>query len=255
MKARFAAVAVALAFTGLGTAPLFSGEAAAPTVTPAATAVSDAPLSPSAQAPEAFAAGAEALDAQLGVLDGGVLTQALRGLARKGAPLRLLLDPAQRGTRREGQALAQLSPSAQVRWLEGAGQPLRRLLSPVGQLVWRAGEDAARADGGLAKARERFEHAWAAAKKRLPESQRLEDELRGLPDPREGVPHLSRRRDAVDRSAPGDAEPEPEAEQSPQPTAAPTPREGEAVDLAPATPTAEVKTEEKAQEDAEHPRP
>lgn len=237
MNRRFAALALALAFIGLGAGPLF----------PAASAA----LSPTAQAPESFAAEAASLDALLGRLDGGALTQALRALALKGAPLRLLLDPAQAETRREGLALSRLTPSAQVRWLEGAGKPLRRLLSPAGQLLWRPGNDASRADDGLARARKRFEREWQGAALSLPEGQRLEDELHGLPDPRVGVPHLSRRRDAVDRSP---AEDSPDAEPAPL---SPTPSaEMTAAPISGAAQTEVTKDQESSKaDDADHPRP
>lgn len=160
------------------------------------------PLSPAA-APSAedFVAGsAEGLDAVLSLLDGGALTQALRKLARSGAPLRLILDPAHAESRREGAALAALTPSAQLRWAEGAGQPLRRLIGRQGsQLVWRAGKAPSRADGAHGLAQGRFEAAWQAATAELPAGLRLEDELKRLPDPSEDQPHFIRRREAAAR--------------------------------------------------------
>jgi hypothetical protein len=182
--------------------------AAALLLAPALRGAEAALLSPSAQSREDFvAASASGLDASLSLLDGGPLTHALHALALSGTAMRLLLDPAQADTRREGAALAQLTPTAQVRWLPRAGSPMRRLLRPDAQLLWRGGAEPSRADGALSAARQRFDADWARAAQSLPEAQRLEDELKRLPDPSEGTPHLSRRKDAVDRSK-DDADPE-----------------------------------------------
>lgn len=178
MKAAFLALALVLA-AGLG-------------------AAEPAPLSPTAApGPEAFLPECgDGLDAELSYLDGGTLTQALRALAQTGAPLRLLLDPTTVETRREGAALARLTPSTQVHWLEGAGKPLRRLVGRHGQWAWRAGQSGSRADGARDLAAQRFEAAWAAAAAALPEGLALEDELSGMPDPSEGQPRIIRRKEA-----------------------------------------------------------
>jgi hypothetical protein len=162
-------------------------------------------LSPSARAesPEAFIAAAVArLDAELGLLDGGSLTGALKDQAASGRPLRLLLDPGNPETRREGSALAALSPSVQVRWMESAGRPHRRLLvDGARQMLWRPGGDATRADAAVEVALQRFEAAWAAAMTSLPSHLRLEDQLQSLPDPREQTPHIIRRKDSATKEA------------------------------------------------------
>lgn len=161
-------------------------------------AAEPAPLSPTAApGPEAFVAECgEGLDAELSYLDGGTLTQALRALALKGAPLRLLLDPATIETRREGSALAGLTPTTQVHWQDRAGKPLRRLIGRHGQWAWRAGLGGSRADGARDLAAQRFEAAWTVASPGLPEGLALEDELRGMPDPSEDQPRIIRRREA-----------------------------------------------------------
>lgn len=159
-------------------------------------------LSPSAQElPEAYVARCSVgLDAELGLLDGGTLTQALRGLVAQGVTVRLLLDPASLDTRREGQALAALSASAQVRWSPKAGRPIRRLIgAQQEQMLWRSGAGPSRADGAWRAAESRFEAEWAKATPDLPEALRLEDELKRLPDPTEDQPHFIRRKDAAAR--------------------------------------------------------
>lgn len=154
-------------------------------------------LSPAAKTPEDFSASVRGLDAELGLLDGGSLTQALRKLAGEGRPLRLLLDPSSAATRREGAALAALTPSTQVRWKKGAGRPLRRLLShDGGLLVWKAWAPPERADGVRPQALQRFEQDWVLASSELPEDLNLEDELKRLPDPSVNEPHIIRRREA-----------------------------------------------------------
>jgi hypothetical protein len=147
--------------------------------------------------PEAFIAAAEqGLAAELGLLDGGSLTRALRRAALQGRPVRLLLDPGALETRREGVDLAALTPTVQVRWMERAGSPLRRLIGRDGkQLLWRAVAPAQRADAAHAVAIKRFEDAWAAAAEALTEEQGLEVELKRLPDPSETEPHFIRRRE------------------------------------------------------------
>lgn len=154
-------------------------------------------VSATVESAEAFALSQSAgLDADLSLLDGGSLTQALRSLALQGVPLRAILDPTLSDTRREGSALGALTPTAQVRWLVGAGKPLRRLIGREKQLLWRPGADPSRADGAREAALQRFEAAWTAAAAGLPEALSLEDELQKLPDPSEAQPRIIRRREA-----------------------------------------------------------
>jgi hypothetical protein len=152
-----------------------------------------------AETPEGFLGSVSAgLDGELGLLDGGELTQALQQLAREGRGLRLLLDPKVISTREAGQALAGLSPTVQVRWLPGAGNPRRRLLADGARhLHWKAGEAPWRADGAFGVALARFETAWQKAQLDLPDEQKLADELLRLPDPSEKAPHFKARREGV----------------------------------------------------------
>lgn len=144
----------------------------------------------------------QGLDAELGLLDGGTLTQALRRLAAQGTPLRLLLDPDAMETRREGESLLALTPSTQIRWSGKAAHPFRRLLGAQHeQLLWKAGTEPSRADGAWGIALKRFELDWAAATPDLPEALRLEDELHRLPDPTESQPHFIRRKEGASKEA------------------------------------------------------
>lgn len=174
----------------------------APTTT-ATASVTPAVNATAAESSEAYAARCSGgLDAELGLLDGGTLTQALRRLALQGAPLRVLLDPSALETRREGEALLALTPSVQVRWSGKAAHPFRRLLgAQKEQLLWKAGSEPSRADAVWDFASKRFEAAWAAATPDLPEALRLEDELRRLPDPTESQPHFIRRKEGASREA------------------------------------------------------
>jgi hypothetical protein len=97
--------------------------------------------------------------AELGILDGGPLSQALSQAAARGVHLRLLLDPADLGTRQEGRALQRsfqsLSPGAEarveLRWRAAAGSPQRRLLADGAQLMrWLPGGLVQRDDGAAA---------------------------------------------------------------------------------------------------------
>lgn len=169
-----------------------------PSPTAAVSPVAAAAVAPIS--PASFAAAAVLkVDGELALLDGGPLSLALAQTAREGRQLRLLLDPEQRSTRLQGLALAGLSATAQVRWKPRAGKRQRRLLADgVRLLTWSAGYSAeATADPGLlALAQQRFERLWSGAQLQLPESQRLDDALKALPDPTESDPHFIRRREA-----------------------------------------------------------
>ena len=143
--------------------------------------------------------------AELGVLDGGPLSQALSQAAAKGVHLRLLLDPTERSTRLEGRALALppqgLSPSAAVtvelRWAPSAGARQRDLLRDASALMrWTPGQAPWQDDKAAAAYGQDFERRWSRAAAALPEAQALEDDLKALPDPRVNDPRIIRRRDA-----------------------------------------------------------
>jgi hypothetical protein len=154
-----------------------------------------------------FAATAKlSLCAELSVLDGGPLSQALAQAASRGLRLRIVLDPADRGTREQGRALQRafeaLSPSATVapelRWRRGAGRLRRRLLADgVRLLRWAQGQEPQRDDADAAAFEQRFEQRWLLGAKALPEGQALEDDLKALPDPRESDPRIIRRHEAA----------------------------------------------------------
>lgn len=142
--------------------------------------------------------------AELALLDGGPLTQALSQALKKGVSLRLVLDPTERSARDQGRAL-QASAAAstataqglQLRWLKGAGRSERRLLADgTGLLRWKAGQAPLRDDKGATAFVHRFEHRWPLGSESLPEGLTLEDDLKALPDPREQAPRISRRREA-----------------------------------------------------------
>lgn len=183
-----------------------------------------APWTVSAATPTAqafVAAAVQGLDAELRLLDGGNLTKALRDLALGGAPLRVLLDPSLESSRREGARLAALGPTVQVRWLEGSGTPVRRLLSADGHLAWRPGRPPGRSDATLPLARERFARAWERALRAPPEGLLLEDELKGLPDPSEGTPRIIRRREAGAREGKAEHDENDQGQQRPGPGPSP----------------------------------
>jgi hypothetical protein len=118
--------------------------------------------------------------------------------------LRLLLDPRQRATRLQGMALRSISATVQVRWSRGAGKPQRWLLADGAlALAWDAKAGALRpGDAALpALTLERFERDWSKAAAELPEGQRLDDQLKALPDPTEGQPHFIRRRQGAGHGA------------------------------------------------------
>jgi len=171
----------------------------APAPPSAASMAAPAAAPPAAPVPAGIVAVALAVDearvgvdAELGALGGGPLTLALRKAARRGLSLRILLDPSQADTRALGAGLAALSATAQVRWHPGA-QDLRRWLrlDQARQLAWYAGENAsAPASEGAAR---RFERDWQGAWREIPESYRLNEQLRALPDPSETSPHYVRR--------------------------------------------------------------
>lgn len=143
--------------------------------------------------------------AEIAILDGGPLTQALAATVARGVPLSLVLDPSDRGTRDQGRKLlatAQAaSPTAQplqLRWFKGAGRSQRRVLVDGKKLLrWQAGQDPQADDAGAAAFAHRFEKRWPLASDGLPEGLTLEDDLRALPDPREQDPRISRRREAA----------------------------------------------------------
>lgn len=172
----------------------------------------DAPQSLSmgaaAETAEAFVAASRGgLDAELGFLDGGSLTQALLAAAKTGLPMRLLIDPTERSSREAGYALQAASATAQVRWSRNAGRPQRHLLSDGSRhMHWRAGTDPWRADATYALALDRFEKAWKNAEETLPQAQLLEDDLQRLPDPSEKDPHFIRRREGAAKDDEHEAE-------------------------------------------------
>jgi hypothetical protein len=146
------------------------------------------------------------VSAELALLDGGALTQALSQAAHTGLSVRLLLDPRERATRLQGRALNEafrsLSPGVQstldLRWASGAGRPQRRILIDDEELLrWGQGQVPQRDDAGAAAFEHRFESRWAQALTGLAEAQALEDDLRSLPDPREKEPRIARRKDAT----------------------------------------------------------
>jgi hypothetical protein len=175
------ALTVALALL-LGAAPGPSAALAAPGAAEAAA--------------QAVSRAAASLDAELAQLDGGPLTLALQSAARQGRRLRLVLDPRQRPTRLQGDALAGLSPTVEVRWRKGAGRPLRWVLADGSlALAWDPRGPRLPTDAALAALnRQRFELRWAQASPELPEGLRLDDQLKALPDPSEVLPHSIRRR-------------------------------------------------------------
>ena len=132
-------------------------------------------------------AGKGAVDAELGTLDGGALTQALARAARHGRRLLLLLDPFDTDSRVQGAVLPGLSPTVQVRWRE-RGSPAGWMdIAGVGQVVWgQSGHPHPALPPGMENG---FENAWASAEKDLPRVLPLRDQLEALPDPRETSPH------------------------------------------------------------------
>lgn len=132
-------------------------------------------------------AGKGALDAELGTLDGGSLTQALMRAARRGRRLRLLLDPYDKDSRVQGALLEGLSPTVQVRWREGEFPASWMRIAGVGQRVW--GPGGGPLPGVPPPTEHGFEKAWASAEKDLPRALPLRDQLEALPDPRETSPH------------------------------------------------------------------
>jgi hypothetical protein len=153
---------------------------------------------PAAKPEDFIAAATGGVDGELGYLDGGRLTQALRRHGALGRPLRLLLDPRSADTRREGLRLAALSPSVQVRWADDAGRPQRRLWADSKRLLrWRPGSEPRWDDAGAAAAALDFEARWARAALEPPRHLRLEDQLQALPNPYEQTPHITRRREGV----------------------------------------------------------
>lgn len=162
-------------------------------------------LSPVASAAGFVAQAKVSVCAELAILDGGPLTQALAAALGRGVALRVVLDPGDRGTRDQGrklQASAQAgSPTAKpllLRWLKGAGRGQRRLLVDGALLLrWQAGQEAALDTQGVTAFAHRFEKRWPLASDSLPEGLTLEDDLKALPDPREQDPRISRRREAA----------------------------------------------------------
>ena len=163
------------------------------------------PDGPGAQAADLVSAAKLSVCAELKVLDGGPLSQALSAAAARGVHLRLILDPAQRSTRSQGRALVAafqgLSPAAavlQCRWLAGAGRFQRRVLGDQAHLLrWRRGQAPQQNDALALAEAGRFERRWAQASPSLPELQTLDDDLKALPDPRENDPRIVRRREAA----------------------------------------------------------
>jgi hypothetical protein len=141
---------------------------------------------------DAVESGTAEVDAELGSLSGGPLTLALTLAARQGRLLRILLDPADPGARVQGPLLADISPTARVRWLGGLRTARRWMdISGIGQRSWRSGgRPSARPSRS---APEHFERAWAVADLHLPRAQNLFEQLQSLPDPREETPHYVRR--------------------------------------------------------------
>jgi hypothetical protein len=185
--------------------PALCGDAptATPTGTPAPAAVLPSPTATPGSVPappgilalaSAVDSGRLSVDAELGALDGGPLSKALKRAANAGRRLRVLLDPLRAESRAVGAALASITPSTEVRWCR-SGRMGRRWMDIDGlkQLAWYSGEDPRALTPASGAALERFEDDWSSGARRLPEALRLSDQLQSLPDPREKNPHYTLR--------------------------------------------------------------
>ena len=145
------------------------------------------------------AAAVSNISAELAVLDGGPLTQALVQASTRNLRLRLVLDPTERLTRMQGRALAQsATASLELRWARGAGRSQRRILADDKKLLrWTLAQEPLRDDLGAKVFKHRFEIRWAQALTSLPQTQILDDDLKALPDPRDHDPRIVRRKVAA----------------------------------------------------------
>lgn len=158
------------------------------------------PLSPSAREADNLAMllasavdrGGGSVQAQLGVLDGGPLTMALRRAAHAHRRLSLVLDPYDPSSRAEGLHLEALSPRVHVRWRSGLGAQ-KRFMDVVGLGAWSWPAQGSPTPLPTNSASERFSSAWRHARRVPPRELLLREQLRALPDPREEDPHYVRR--------------------------------------------------------------